>query len=124
MSRKYEIIIFALLLVGGCVNDKGEDLKISFGSPYGIDTRNGFPKISYDSLIVQVNYSGCTRNHSFKLEFIATNLSAQLWLLHETPGEACEMYVEETKSFLLPNEIRNKPKIFLVGPNNYAVDLK
>jgi hypothetical protein len=124
MYKNYKLVVLVFLLLVGCINDKGEDSKISFGSPYGIDTRNGLPKISNDSLIIKVNYSGCTRNHSFKLEFNLTNTGAQIWLLQETPGETCEMYVEEIKSFLLPSELRNKQKINLVGPNNLSIDLK
>ena len=107
-----------LLVLFGCVTDQGKAPN-QFGAQYDLLQTSALPALVDDSLALRVGYGGCTRNHVFVLQYsIGIGSMATLWLFKETSDQSCDMYVEETRIFSLPNELRNRRTILLIGPSD------
>jgi len=117
------LLPLVLLLILGCNIDQ-IDVENRYGSAYTLLQTQSLPIITTDSIFVRVGYSGCNGNQTFVLRYRIYSSTAEVWLFKVTPGQPCDAYFEETKSFELSNEIRNSAKVILNGPLDNRFRLK
>lgn len=100
----------------GCITDQGKEPSL-FGAYYDLVQTQAMPSVTADSVYVRVAYSGCSGNHLFTLRYRAiASATTELWLFKETSDQPCDAYFEENKTYSLPDEVRRRQKIVLVGP--------
>ncbi len=114
MKHSMFVMIGIFGIFTGCVSDYGEE-PMSFGATYGIIRTETLPRITSDSLLVRVAYSGCSGGHSFALHHRVVDLAtAEMWLTKTTSDQMCEAYFEETRAFSLPEVLRNRKHLILL----------
>ena len=121
---KHTLLVFALFLCAGCINDQGDD-SVEFGAPYGIGNDESLPVIVDDSLFVSVNYSGCNGHHDFSLEYrVVGEATAEVWLRKLTPGQMCQAYFQEERSFHLPEAVLRCGTVVLLTREGKRIPLR
>lgn len=90
--------LLASALVTACV-DAGP-LTSEFGAHYAI-VDSPAPAVRNDTLVVTVQYGGCSGNHAFDVRSRVLAAGTELWLFKETPDQPCDMLVIEERRFAL-----------------------
>lgn len=116
--------LLIVLFLAGCVNNS-EDIDRLFGYRYSIDETHMAPVIAGDSLVVTLQYEGCTTNHQFTLQYEEHWQDyTELWLFKNTPDQFCELVLHETRSFKLPMETFSAKKVYLLGPQGKRIRVR
>lgn len=96
-----------------------------FGYSYSVDYGENTPLIANGMLHVIVSHGGCNPGHSFTLEYERIGSSAyEIWLYKETPDQPCRAYFSYSRSFTLPEVLRNAGRIILLNPVDESMILK
>lgn len=126
------LILAAVLAVfastGGCDDffdrpplerDFGTAYDLLFNQPSADDAQGRItPFIDEDGLLrVFVRFAGGCVEHRFRPDFLLTEESASVWLIHADNGDNCGGENIEEISISLPPLVLERSQIFLIGPS-------
>ncbi len=118
-----------VLVVAGCdaLVDRPA-LTIEFGSAYTVrfgenvtETGGAVRSTPYTDILgtlhVAVEFSGGCASHFFQVDYVLSETTATIWLVHSANGDPCEAILTQEVSVRLPRAVLEKDDLILVSPS-------
>lgn len=109
--------------VAGC-DSAASDAPPSFGDPYKVVVSDGSPRLADGVLTVDVGYAGGCEDHAFVVRSRADGEAAEVWLVHDGRGDACEQAQTATLRETLPSAVADAERVTLLAPFGPALPLR
>lgn len=128
-AAQWIILVSIALLIVGCASQQQQPQvvkkAVDFGDYYRLVIEDAAPKMASEQLRLTVGYSGCSDNHPFKVDYrVINSKAAEVWLVHDGLGEACEKFITESRTLDLPKALLAFEKIMLQVPGAEPISLR